>query len=106
MTAKDTIERDRARAAFSVNLAVLPGLGSLLMGRRAGWLQAPLALAGMALSVRWLVLVLLDWRRAGALPDTIPHGRLLLEGGALFAVAWLWALATGLSVLRRARGGL
>jgi hypothetical protein len=99
----DTAERDRARAALSTNLVVLPGLGSLLMGRRSGWLQAPLALAGMVLSVRWLVLVLLDWRRAAALPGTVPHAGLLLQGVALFAVAWLWALATSLAVLRRVR---
>jgi hypothetical protein len=99
----DTGERDRARAALSANLMVLPGLGSLLMGRRSGWLQAPLALAGAALSVRWLVLVLLDWRRAGALPDTLPRAGLLLEGVTLFALAWLWALATSLAVLRRVR---
>jgi len=103
VTGNDKGERDRARAALSANLLVLPGLGSLLMGRRSGWLQAPLALAGMALSVRWLVVVLVDWRRAAALPDTIPHAGLLLEGVALFAVAWLWALATGLAVLRRVR---
>lgn len=105
MTGKDTGERDRAWAAFSVNLVVLPGLGSLLMGRRSGWLQAPLALGGMALGLRWLVLVLLDWRRAGALPETLPRAGLLLEGVALFALAWLWALATGLALLRRRRAG-
>ena len=61
VTGTQEAERDRARAAFSANLAVLPGLGSLLAGRREGWLQAPLALAGLTLSVRWLALVLADW---------------------------------------------
>jgi hypothetical protein len=105
VTGNEKAERDRAWAAFSANLVVLPGLGSLLMGRRSGWLQAPLALAGLSLSVRWVVLVLLDWRRAGALPDTVPRAGLLLEGVALFALAWLWALATGLAMLRRLRAG-
>lgn len=106
MTGKERAERDRALAALSANLVVLPGLGSLVLGERAGWLQAPMALAGMTLSVRWLVLVLLDWRRERALPDTLPRTGLLLAGVALFAVAWLWALATGLRALRRARGRL
>jgi hypothetical protein len=72
------------------------------MGRRAGWVQAPLALCGMVLSLRWAVLVVSEWWRAGAAPETVPHAGLLLQGTGLFAVAWLWALATGLAVLRRA----
>jgi hypothetical protein len=103
VTGNERAERNRALAALSANMVVLPGLGSLVLGRRAGWLQAPLALAGMTLNVRWLVLVLLDWRREGALPDTLPRTGLLLGGVALFAAAWLWALATGLRALRRAR---
>jgi hypothetical protein len=105
VTGEGKAERDRARAALTVNLFVLPGLGSLLMGRRAGWLQAPLALGGMALSVRWLALVLRDWWRAGALPASVPYAGLLLEGAGLFALAWLWALATSRAILRRAGAG-
>jgi hypothetical protein len=88
---------------LSANLVVLPGLGSLLLGRRSGWLQAPLALSGLALTITWLVLVLMDWRRTGALPETVPRTGLLLGGLALFAAAWLWALVTGLRALRRVR---
>lgn len=106
MTGNERAERDRALAALSANLVVLPGLGSLVLGQRAGWLQVPLALFGMTLNLRWLVLVLLDWRREGRLPDTFPRTGLLLTGVALFAVAWLWALATGLRALRRARAAL
>jgi hypothetical protein len=103
VTGKEEADRGRAWVAFSTNLVVLPGLGSLLMGRPAGWVQAPLALIGLTLSVRWLLLVLLEWRRDGALPAAVPHGGLLLAGVATFVVAWLWALATGLAALRRAR---
>jgi hypothetical protein len=71
---RDREGHQRARRAwtFAANLVVLPGLGSLLMGRRSGWLRAPMALGGMTLAMRWLVLVLLDWRRASVLPDTLP----------------------------------
>jgi len=99
---KEKAERDKAWAALSANL-MAPGFGSILLGRRSGWLQAPLALCGLGLSLTWLTLVLLDWRRAGALPDSIPRTGLLLGSVALFGVAWLWALATGLAAVRRAR---
>ena len=44
------MDEARAWTSLMTNLLVLPGLGSLLAGRRAGWPQAALALAGFALS--------------------------------------------------------
>lgn len=95
-------DRERALAALAANAAVLPGTGSLLLGRRAGWAQAALALSGFALTVSWVVLVLGQWWREGALPPgEVPRPGLLLAGLGLFAAAWLWALATSLDALRR-----
>jgi hypothetical protein len=94
------VDRDRARAALAANVAVLPGLGSLLLGRRVGWLQAAIALAGFALTLAWLAIVLSEWWRDGALPAARPRLGLLGTGVALFALAWAWALSTGLEAVR------
>lgn len=97
-----TRENARARGwvALSANAFVLPGLGSLMLGRRIGWAQAVLGTAGFAMSLGWLSLVLADWWRAGALPATLPRMGLLVAGGGVFAAGWLWALHTGLTELR------
>jgi hypothetical protein len=102
VTGNDAFDRHRAWAALSANVTV-PGLGSLLLGRRAGWVQVSLAVCGMALSLTWLALVLFDWKQGGALPAAVPRRGLLLAGLGLFAVAWIWALATGLDAVHRAR---
>jgi len=83
---------------------VLPGLGSLLAGRRVGWLQAPLAVAGFALTIVWFASFVREWARLDELPaDGGPHFRLGLIGVGLFAIAWGWALVTGLRLLRVTR---
>jgi hypothetical protein len=98
-------ETDRAWAALSTNLLVLPGAGSLMLGRRSGWPQMALALAGLALSVAWLVVVVRQLM-AGGLEALIPVPALGtgLLGIGLFGVAWVWAAATSWDSLRRARG--
>jgi hypothetical protein len=95
----------RARLATLVNLAATPGLGSLMAGRwLAGAGQLLLALAGAVLLGWWMIGWLLHFAapmldRAAAAPG---HGR-GLTGLALLAAGWLWALATSLDLLRRAR---
>jgi hypothetical protein len=99
------VDRDLARAALAANLAVLPGLGSLLLGRRAGWLQAALAVCGFLLTLSWLALVLAGWWRDGALPvGHAPRLGLLGAGVALFGGAWAWALSTALDAVRGSSG--
>ncbi|HET8644145.1 MAG TPA: hypothetical protein VFO85_01575, partial [Vicinamibacteria bacterium] len=76
--ARLAVDRARAWTALATNVAVLPGLGSLLLGRRVGWLQAPLAVAGFVLTVGWLALVLSAWMRDGVLPvGEVPRPRML-----------------------------
>ncbi|NQU09676.1 hypothetical protein HQ590_02710 [bacterium] len=83
---------------------MLPGLGSLLGGRKVGWFQAPLALAGFALTAFWFTTFVAAWVRTRAVPlDGGPHFRLGLLGVGLFFAAWLWGLATGVQLQRRAR---
>lgn len=93
-----------AWAALSTNLLVLPGLGSLMAGRKVGWLQAALALMGGALSLWWLGVFAREWIRLGVIPlEDPPEFRTALAGVGIFAAGWLWSLATSLDVVARAR---
>lgn len=97
---------DRATAWGCVvtNLLTLPGLGSLAAGRKVGYFQIALAGVGFAGTVLSLGLVFWDWVRTGHRPQEVTPS---LKGGlvaiGLFAVAWLWALATSVTILREAR---
>jgi hypothetical protein len=88
-----------------INLVVLPGLGSLIAGRRvSGILQAALGLAGTALTTASCAPMLATMIRTGQLPESAGQsmwGGLL--GILMFLIAWLWALATGLRLLRNAK---
>ena len=88
-----------------MNLLVLPGLGSFLARRRiAGAAQAMLAGVGAGLSVWWLALLARQWAQDGYFPwDGGNDFRIGVTGVLVFAVAWVWSLATSLAVLRAAR---
>jgi hypothetical protein len=99
------MDEARAWACLMTNLLVLPGLGSLLAGRRVGWLQAALALVGFALSTVWLVWFVATFFREGGFPlDGGPYLPAGLLGVLVFAVSWVWGLLTGLRVVRESRG--
>jgi hypothetical protein len=96
-------ERDRAWTGLVVNALVLPGLGSLACGRRVGWLQMLLSLAGVAATLVWFVwfvaavAVRLEWPSGGG-----PYLSTGVCGLAVAVFAWLWSLFTSYSALRRA----
>ena len=88
-----------------MNLLVLPGLGSFLVGRRiTGAAQALVALVGAAMSLWWLILLSRQWALEGYFPiDGGDDFRIGVTGVIVFAAAWMWSLATGLAVVRDVR---
>ena len=99
------MDETRAWTALSMNLLVLPGLGSFVVGRRiAGVAQAVVALIGAGMSLWWLILMSAQWARDGHFPiDGGDDFRLGVTGVIVFGAAWMWSLATGLSVVRGVR---
>ena len=98
------MDEARAWASLMTNLLVLPGLGSLLAGRRAGWPQAAVALVGFVLSTIWLAWFVVAWWRTGSFPlDGGPYLPMGLLGVFLFAVSWVWGLVTGLALVGESR---
>lgn len=98
-------DRASVRAWTLTNLLVLPGLGSLAAGRKVGWAQAALALAGLGLFLYGVGRLLRDWLAAGAEPvfEFTPALGCLLGGLAVSVVAWLWALVTSVQIHREVR---
>lgn len=96
-------DRVKARDFLLTNLLVLPGMGSVMAGRRVGYAQGLLALAGVVFSMVFALELVRGWWLMGEL--VLPTGRSLLVGGLgilLFASGWCWGLATGLRLLRDA----
>ena len=101
--------RTRARNATLLNLLGTPGLGSLMAGRIvAGSGQLILAIAGFTLVVIWFVQVMSGYysqmyREETTHQTTVYTG--LLLGAGIFALAWVWSLATSISLMRAASQG-
>ncbi len=104
-TPKAADPRTRARNAALLNQLATPGLGSLMARRYVeGIGQLLLSLVGFGLIVTWFVLVMIRLYQQINLdsgPDTGTYGRVGLVGAALFAIAWVWALFTSVSLLRQ-----
>lgn len=98
----------------ATNLA-LPGFGSLMARRAVGWPQAVLTVVGFALTTIFGVrFVIWFFQNIDVLygPEADPVETLValwkavrwaLVGIGLFAVSWLWSLATNAAILRSAR---
>ena len=91
-----------ARNAVLINQLATPGLGSVLAGRYlSGAGQLLLAITGFSLFVLWFVAIMRQFY--GQIQGDVeikPVGWIGLAGLAVFAAAWLWALATSISIMR------
>ena len=94
-----------ARNAALINQLATPGLGSLVAGRFvAGAGQLTLAITGFVFFVLWfLALMRQFYGQIEGNVEVKPVGWLGLTGLAIFGAAWLWSLATSISLLREAR---
>jgi len=108
------LSRQTAWGCLTANLAI-PGVGSLMGGRIAGYPQAALGFGGLAMSLvfglRFVYWSLVHWQELhGGEADPLEilsslwfAGRWPLLGMATFGAGWLWALATSLNLLRGAQ---
>jgi hypothetical protein len=93
----------------------MPGFGSLVAGYVSGYAQAGLAVGGMIVSLvfgaRFILWYVANWSRfheldadpGAALGEMWQFLKWPLVGFAMFAVGWLWALATSLQIVSSAR---
>jgi hypothetical protein len=119
------LDRATAWACVMANQFTLPGVGSLAAGRRIGYAQVALGLIGalpiLAFSIRVLIAAYHVQQTVGSLGalddqmDYIQQGFrdipntwglyfwVGLPGTVLFIIAWLWALASSISILLESR---
>lgn len=95
---------NRAWIAFALNLAVLPGLGTLFLRRYAsGLLQLALATYGFGALLLWLIAFVREWGRLGSFPlDRGPLFPYALVGAVTFVGSWLWCARSGWTTARAA----
>ena len=99
-----------ATAFLGANLG-LPGLGSIMAGRRiVGTLQLLLSLVGFGLTLVFAAWFLKTWKtnhelpmitiqRTGELPAGLLRNVLIgLAGMVVFGMAWLWSAFTGFQI--------
>ena len=96
---------NRAWIALALNLAVLPGLGTLFLRRyAAGLLQLAMSAYGAAAAILWLLAFAREWHRLGSFPldrgPLFPHA---LVGALAFVVSWVWCARSGWVTARAAR---
>jgi hypothetical protein len=108
------LSRQTAWGCLTTNIA-MPGFGSLVAGRVSGYGQVALALGGMALTVvfgaRFIFWYIANWSRfheleadtTAALGEMWQYLKWPFLGFGMFAVGWLWALATSLLIVSSAR---
>jgi hypothetical protein len=109
------LNRSEAWGCLTANLA-LPGSGSLVAGRRSGYLQMILAVAGLLITLLAGVRFIVWYAANRALlsaepPPEDPFGSFVilwtavrwpLAGVAIFTIAMVWALGTSVQILNGA----
>lgn len=95
-----------------VNQLACPGLGTILSGRKVGYAQTTVMVAGFILSMGymlWYIACLLrrfahlDWTDAEFVALYRPYRWALFWGLGLCAAAWVWSGLSSLSILREAK---
>ncbi|MDB6016518.1 MAG: hypothetical protein JWR19_1007 [Pedosphaera sp.] len=111
---REPVSRQTAWGCFTTNVA-LPGFGSLVAGYKVGYLQVVLGLAGLALTTVFGIRFIIWYfnhrpqlQEVELEPDRyflmvwLPV-RWALLGIGIFAIGWLWAMASSLAILAQAR---
>ena len=109
---------EAAQGCLTANLAV-PGLGSVIAGRKVGFVQLAIYFSGFALTLifglRFVWSALSHWSAFYAefngpaadpiiaMSDLWHHTRWAFLGIVLFAISWLWAFSTSRTVLAEAK---
>lgn len=104
------LTRSRAWTCVAMNQLAFPGVGTVMAGRRTGYIQAVLMLSGFLLatgfmlwfitcSVHALITGMMDEQKLAA--QYLPYVWLGKLGMVLCLVAWFWSLASSFGILRQ-----
>lgn len=97
------------RLCVLMNLTAFPGLGTIMAGRKVGYAQATVMVAGFVLTMGFLLLYMSciyrfalsgNWSDADLKSCYQPHRWMLYAGLPLSILAWLWAAFSSWQILR------
>src|SRR5258708_301867 len=103
------VTRSRAWVCVMINQLAFPGMGTVMAGRRVGFAQAAILLAGFFFAIGFLfcsftpLFGLLAHSEGGeGQYEQLyrPYAWAGLSGLALCVIAWFWALLSSLGILR------
>lgn len=108
------LTRSRAWTCVAMNQLAFPGLGTIMAGRRIGYVQAVLMVIGFLLLTGFMT-----WFIVGMMGELVgsgqDHERLVVQhrayawtwqfGLGLSLLAWFWALASSAGILRQVAKG-
>jgi hypothetical protein len=106
------LTRSRAWTCALVNQLGFPGLGTLMAGRRIGFVQATFMVVGFILVMAFMGVWFLDLFRLATEPgwtDAQFNAQWRswfwagLTGALLCGAAWVWALVSSIAILRQAQ---
>ena len=93
----------------AINQAAFPGLGTILSGRRIGYVQATIMLIGFFLTMAFMLYYLTcaaryattaTWTEAEFSSKYKPYLWALYWGIGSCVIAWIWSFASSLQILR------
>ena len=102
-TRKSPVNRSEAWGCLMMNLLVCPGMGTIVAGKRIGFVQLAGAGIGMALTLVGVFKLLGEFSMsAGQLNINSQTVFIALFGIGLFLIFWAWGIVSGISILRSA----
>jgi hypothetical protein len=105
------VTRQRAWACAAMNQLAFPGLGTIMAGRRIGYVQAVIMVVGFCLFVGFMLQYFAWFARfvmAQGGDESSQNGYrsclwMLFAGLGLTGLAWCWALLSSISIVRKAQ---
>src|SRR5712692_7572268 len=103
------LSRSKAWVCVAMNQLAFPGLGTVMAGRKIGYFQAAIMLAGFFLAMGFMLLYLIavvrflshsEWNEAEYRALYRSSAWAGISGVALCLAAWCWAWFSSISILR------
>jgi hypothetical protein len=106
------LSRSKAWAYAALNQLAFPGAGTVMAGRRVGYIQATIMVVGFVLTMTYLLAVIgsvVNFAANGTVSEEEYHKQYQVYtwagkyGLALSVAAWCWSLVSSIAIIRNVR---
>jgi hypothetical protein len=111
-TPKKILTPAKAWSCAAMNQLAFPGAGTVMAGRKVGYYQATIMVAGFLISVSFMVWYIgsmlhgvfdMETNEQMLRDNFTRHRWILFDGLLLCGIAWFWALMSSIEILRSAQ---